>query len=122
MICQARKGFLTLSGCENPATTACSNCGRMMCTVHLAPQSGFTMCYSCAATNPQQPQQQQQQQEGEYDETWAAGYRDTYYHDTGYTPVAGGAYAFNRHDRNSFTNQTRDGSESETETGSFDES
>jgi hypothetical protein len=121
MICQARKGFLTLSGCENPATVACSNCGRMMCTIHLAPQSGFTMCYSCAATaNPQQ--QQQQQQEGEYDETWAAGYRDSYYSDTGYTPVAGSAYAFNRHDRSSFSSRTRDQSESETEHGGFEES
>jgi hypothetical protein len=120
MICQARKGFLTLSGCENPATTACSNCGRMMCTVHLAPQSGFTMCYSCAATNPQNQEGQQQQQEGEYDETWATGYRDSYYSDTGYTPVA--ASGFTRHDRSSFSSRTRNESEDGSEHGGFDES
>ena len=116
MNCEARKGFLTLSGCENPATTACANCGRMMCTVHLAPQSGFTMCYDCAATNPQYAQQQ----EGEYDDTWAAGYRSSYYNDTGYSPVYGSG--FNRHDRSSFTSRTRNVSEDESEHGGFDES
>ena len=112
MNCEGRKGFLTLANCENPAMTACSNCGRMMCTIHLAPQSGFTMCHDCAATNPQY------QQEGEYDDTWAAGYRSSYYNDTGYEPVSG----FSHHDRSSFTSRTRNVSEDETETGGFDAS
>jgi hypothetical protein len=112
MNCEGRKGFLTLANCENPATTACSNCGRMMCTMHLAPQSGFTMCLDCAATNPQY------QREGEYDDTWAAGYRRSYYDDTGYQPVSG----FSRYDRSSFHTRTRNDSEDETDRGGFDAS
>jgi hypothetical protein len=80
MTCEARKGFLTLSGCENPVASACSNCGRSMCTAHLAPQTGFSMCYDCAA-------QDQNVQEGEYDDVWSHRYRNDYYSTTGYTPV-----------------------------------
>ena len=112
MNCEGRKGFLTLADCENPAMTPCANCGRTMCTAHLAPQSGFTTCLDCAATNPEY------RNEGEYDETWAAGYRRSYYDDTGYTPV----YGFARHDRSSFTSRTRNVSEDETEPGGFDAS
>jgi hypothetical protein len=112
MNCEGRKGFLTLANCENPGVTACANCARMMCPVHLAPQSGFTTCLDCAATNPQM------QREGEYDETWAAGYRRSYYDDTGYEPV----YGFSHHDRSSFTSRTRNVSEDETEGGGFDAS
>jgi hypothetical protein len=45
--------------------------------------SGFSTCYDCAAT--QQPQQQQQG-ETDYDDTWAHGYRSSYYSSTGYRP------------------------------------
>jgi hypothetical protein len=112
MNCEGRKGFLTLSNCENPGVTACSNCGRTMCTAHLAPQSGFTMCLDCAAANPQN------QQEGQYDDTWAAGYRRSYYDDTGYVPVQG----FTRYDRSSFHSRTSNLSEDEREGGGFDAS
>lgn len=115
MNCEGRKGFLTLADCENPGVTACANCGRMMCPAHLSAQTGFTTCLDCAAANPQQ---QQQQEEGEYDETWATGYRNSYYSDTGYTPVS----SFDRHDRSSFTTRTRNESEDETERGGFDAS
>ncbi len=112
MNCEGRKGFLTLANCENPGATACANCARMMCPAHLAPQSGFTTCLDCAATNPEM------NREGEYDETWAAGYRRSYYADTGYTPVHG----FSHHDRSSFTTRTRYASEDETEGDGFDAS
>jgi hypothetical protein len=115
MNCEGRKGFLTLASCENPGMTPCANCGRTMCTMHLSPQSGFSTCHDCAATNPQQ---QQQEGETEYDDTWAAGYRSTYYSDTGYEPVHG----FSRHDRSSFTSRTRNVSEDETDQGGFDAS
>ena len=116
MNCEGRKGFLTLANCENPGVTACQNCARMMCPAHLSALSGFSTCLDCAAANPQT--QQRQQEEGEYDETWAAGYRRSYYDDTGYEPV----YGFSRHDRSSFTTRTTNVSEDETESGGFDES
>lgn len=117
MNCEGRKGFLTLSNCENPGVTPCANCGRTMCPVHLSPRSGFTTCLDCAAANPET-----QQEEGEYDETWAAGYRRSYYDDTDYTPVSGSSSMFDRHDRSSFSSRTRNVSEDETESGGFDES
>lgn len=111
MNCEGRKGFLTLSNCENPGVTACASCARMMCPAHLSARSGFTTCLDCAAASLQN-----QQERGEHDETWAAGYRRSYYDDTGYSPV------FSHHDRSSFTSGTRNVSEDETETGGFDAS
>lgn len=91
MICAAAKGFLTQADCGAPAATACSNCGRTMCTMHLSPTSGFSMCYDCAAT--QQPQKQEgEQQDVEYDDTWAHGYRASYYTSTGYRPYGTSSY------------------------------
>lgn len=116
MNCEGRKGFLTLADCENPGVTACANCGRMMCPAHLSALSGFTTCHDCAAANPQQ--QQQRQEDGEYDDTWAAGYRSSYYNDTGYAPVSG----FSGHDRSSFTSRSRNVSEEESDRNGFDES
>ena len=88
MICAAAKGFLTQADCGLPAASACSHCGRPMCTAHLSPASGFSMCYDCAAT---QQQPQGEEQEAEYDDTWAHGYRASYYSSTGYRP-SGSAY------------------------------
>lgn len=118
MNCEARKGFLTLSGCENPAATACSNCGRSMCTAHLAPQTGFSMCYDCAATN-------QNVQEEEYDDVWSHRYRNDYYSSTGYTPVYSsyrGSSYYDRQDANSFDDTVRDNAEDDVDRGGFGES
>lgn len=83
MTCEAMKGFLTQGVCGAPAATQCSHCARTMCTAHLSPATGFSMCFDCAAT--QQPQQQQQDQTAtDYDDTWAHGYRTSYYASTGY--------------------------------------
>ena len=87
MICAAAKGFLTQSECGTPAATACSQCGRPMCAVHLSPASGFSTCYDCAATQQPQQGEQQQQQDVEYDDQWAHGYRASYYSSTGYRPT-----------------------------------
>jgi hypothetical protein len=84
MNCEARKGFLTMSNCENPAARACANCGRMLCPTHLAPPD-FSMCLDCAATAAQTPPDQPQT-EGEYDDVWAHGYRSSYYASSGYSP------------------------------------
>ena len=108
--CEAQKGFLTLSRCENPAVTACSNCGRSMCSTHLAPQSGFSMCFDCAANSPEV-------QEEEYDDVWSNRYRRTYYTSRGYTPRE-----WDRQDAHSFDERQRDAAEDEAERRGFGES
>lgn len=116
--CEAQKGFLTLSGCENPAATACSNCGRSMCTQHLAPQSGFSMCFDCAAGSSEA-----NAEEGEYDDVWAHRYRGSYYASTGYTPVDWSSrHGYDEQDAQSFTQQERDFAEDDLEPGGFGES
>lgn len=116
MICAAAKGFLTQADCGAPAASACSHCGRPMCAAHLSPASGFSMCYDCAATQqPQQDQQQQQPQDVEYDDTWAHGYRSSYYSSTGYRP-------YDSSDTSSFNDRgTADFDDDET-AGGFDAS
>jgi hypothetical protein len=115
--CEAQKGFLTLSGCANPAMTPCSNCGRSMCSVHLAPQTGFSMCFDCAATTSTV------QEEG-YDDVWSHRYRNSYYATTGYTPMdrsSSGDY-YDRQDARSFDESARDAAEDEGGRGGFGES
>ena len=117
--CEAQKGFLTLSGCENPAATACSNCGRTMCTAHLAPQSGFSTCFDCAAGSSET-----NAEEGEYDSLWAHRYRGSYYATTGYTPMDRSSRHddYDAQDAQSFTEQERDVAEDEVEHDGFGES
>lgn len=117
MNCQASRGFLTLSACDTPAATACSNCGRTMCPAHLSPASGFSTCYDCAATQRQQEEQGELDQTGEYDETWARGYRSSYYASSGYHPNS----SYDRHDASSFDERQGDAFDEETERG-FDAS
>ena len=115
MNCEARKGFLTLSPCENPAATTCAHCARSLCPKHLAPPH-FTMCLDCVATN-QQTQPDQQQGETEYDDTWAHGYRSSYYATSGYRPGS----SYDRQDAGSFDERGGDAFDEETERG-FDAS
>lgn len=119
MICAAAKGFLTQSDCGASATTLCANCHRPMCTVHLAPQSGFTMCLDCAAT--QQPAQKENAQT-EYDDTWAHGYRSSYYSTTGYRPYHDSSSSYDRQDAHSFDERRSDSFDDETERDGFDAS
>lgn len=113
MICAARKGFLTLSDCGEPAATMCANCGRPMCAKHLSPTSGFTNCYDCTATTA--PQEEGQQGQGQYDDAWAHRYRDDYYRTSGYTPMT----YYDSHDRTSFDSRQDDFGEDEVERGGF---
>jgi hypothetical protein len=117
MNCEARKGFLTLSHCENPAATTCAHCARSLCPAHLAPPH-FTMCLDCAATNPEAGQNEPQG-EGEYDDVWAHRYRSSYYSSTGY--VAGSSY-YDSQDARSFDSTVGDDFGDETEVGGFGES
>jgi hypothetical protein len=119
MNCEAQKGFLTLSHCENPAATACANCARSLCPAHLAPPT-FTMCYDCAATAGQSQQQQPSEREDEYDESWAHDYRSSYRNDTGY--VAGSTTYYDSQDTRSFDEREGDDFGDETVRDGFAES
>lgn len=79
--CTAQSGFLTMSGCDNTATTVCASCGSPRCPIHLSPRSGFTQCLECANREPQP-----EQEEADYDEDWSYRYRDSYYSSSGYRP------------------------------------
>ena len=114
MICAAAKGFLTQTDCGAPAASACTHCGRPMCAAHLSPASGFTMCYDCAAT---QQQQQQQPENTDYDDTWAHGYRSSYYSSTGYRPHSSSSY--DNTDADAFNDQTTDEFDEDREPGGF---
>jgi hypothetical protein len=122
--CMARRGFLTLGDCENPAATMCGTCGRAMCAVHLSPQTGFSTCYDCAAANPTNAQEG----EGEYDETWSHRYRDEYYSTTGYRPVYSGTHHsdtyYDDQDVRSFDSEADDdlAGDDESAAGDFGES
>lgn len=120
MNCEASKGFLTLSPCENPAATACAHCGRSLCPAHLAPPH-FTTCLDCAATQ-RQPGQEGEQGEGEYDDVWAHGYRSSYYSSTGYTPGSSHDSSYDSQDVRSFDEQQGEDFGDDTEPGGFGES
>ena len=113
MNCQARKGFLTLSPCDNPGVTACATCGRFMCPAHLAP--GFTTCLACAALSPATGDPANNQ----YDSVWANRYRQDYYEDRGYTPV-GHSSRFDSYDQNAFDETQRDFGEDDRERDGFE--
>ena len=124
--CMARRGFLTLSDCGNPATTMCNTCSRPMCAMHLSPTSGFTQCLDCAMTNPQQ--QQNENAEEQYDDEWAHRYRDDYYSSTSYRPF----YSGSRYDDSYYSSQDvrsfdedandRELADDESDTGGFEAS
>ena len=123
--CMARRGFLTLSDCENMATTACSNCGRMMCPVHLSPTSGFSMCLDCAATTQNQQTQEGETGEQDYNEEWATGYRNDYYSSSRYAPVYTGSHSdsyYDSQDVRSFDTEEQGVVDDEEDRGGFGES
>lgn len=120
MICTARRGFLTLSDCGEPAATSCANCGQPVCAAHLSSRSGFTNCLECSATAAPAA-------EGEepYDDVWAHRYRDDYYRTSGYTPLYGtaaGVTAYAAHDAAGFDGRPDDFAEEESEGAGFGDS
>jgi hypothetical protein len=117
MNCQARKGFLTLSECDNPAARACANCGRSFCPSHLSPPA-FSMCLDCAAVDPE-AQSAQEEHEGEYDGVWAHRYRSSYYASTGYTASHS---LYDGNDYSSFDESRGDALDDDTTGGGFGES
>ena len=113
--CAARKGFLTMSDCGNSAARACANCGRDMCSAHLAAQTGFSTCLDCAAARSDVVA-------GEADPLWAHRYRSSYYAATGFLPVYGASMMFDQHDRASFAGTHADTFDDEVDRGGFGDS
>lgn len=98
--CMARRGFLTLSACGDPAATMCSTCGQPTCAVHLSPQSGFSQCLSCAAADPNVEAE-------DNDSVWSSRYRDDYYASSSYRGMSTDRY--DDRDASSFDETQRDG-------------
>lgn len=117
MTCSATKGFLTLGDCGIPATSACTQCGRTMCAAHLSPTSGFSTCYDCAATQPRQGEEG----ETEYDESWAHGYRSSYYSESGYSPSSRSSH-YDSTDTRSFADDNNEGFDEDQSPGGFEAS
>jgi hypothetical protein len=96
--CTARRGFLTLHDCGNPASTNCVSCSRPICSEHLSPRSGFTQCLDCFARGASQdPAAAKATADDEYDPEWSAGYRRSYY-GSGYRPIYSGYYGSTYYD------------------------
>jgi hypothetical protein len=103
--CACKRGFFTLRDCENPAAATCDICSRRVCSKHLAPRVGATVCVECAAKQeeegvvtpaggkPSGKQPADQPMETEEDVTYqAARYRSRYYRSYGYEPMWWGSY------------------------------
>ncbi|HEX9983753.1 MAG TPA: hypothetical protein VGF69_10855 [Thermoanaerobaculia bacterium] len=119
MNCMARRGFLTLSDCGNPASTVCATCARPMCPEHLSPSSGFANCLDCGARATEEENQDRDAAETmpeDVDNEWAYGFRHRYY-STGYRPIYAGSH--NDHYYDNYDSRSFDGSVNEQ---SFDES
>ena len=92
-----------------------------MCTMHLAPQSGFTTCLDCMARDPNV----QPSAEDESDGVWAHRYRDNYYSSSSYRPYYyGSSYNdtyYDDQDVRSFDDDVnaQGALEDDTETGGF---
>ncbi|HVR37465.1 MAG TPA: hypothetical protein VMU84_00095 [Thermoanaerobaculia bacterium] len=67
--------------------TLCTSCGRMMCTEHLSPTSGFTQCLECANQNATHDENAT-----DYDNDWSYRYRHSYYAHSGYVPISSNYY------------------------------
>ena len=103
--CQARRGFLLLHDCGNPATYTCETCNRTMCTEHMSSRSGYKSCLECQA----KAYQHQPDVPRDYDSDWVYGYRRHYYTTYGYQPFYDGALVYDDYDVRSFDDHVNAG-------------
>jgi len=104
--CQCKSGFFTLRDCEEPPVKSCDGCGRMMCTRHTSPASGFTQCLDCFAKGRQEGSEQDdeltaQESDVALDDEWTYGTRAAFY-SGGYRPIYAGRDTFDDYDVRSF--------------------
>jgi len=79
--CAAQRGFLMFRNCGNAANTECSNCGRPMCSEHLAASTGFTKCLDCTAREPDS------KWSAGNDREYAYGFRHAFYTAAAFAPI-----------------------------------
>jgi uncharacterized membrane protein YgcG len=53
--CGQRRGFLSLFTCGEPAETACTRCGKMVCHKHLRQELSGPCCPDCAVIGVIEP-------------------------------------------------------------------
>lgn len=106
--CQCKSGFFTLRDCDEPPVKNCDACGRMMCTRHTSPASGFTQCLDCWAKADQEQRTQTDEDtmtasdsHETLDDEWTYGTRHAYYA-AGYRPLYTGDDTFDDYDVRSF--------------------
>ena len=79
--CAAQRGFLMFRNCGKTATGECSNCGRPMCSEHLAASTNYTTCLDCAARQPDS-----KWSAGD-DREYAYGFRHAFYTTAAFAPI-----------------------------------
>ena len=106
--CECKSGFFTLRDCEEPPVKSCDGCGRMMCTRHTSPASGFMQCLDCFAKGRQEEQHEDDEEsltasdtDVALDDEWTYGTRAAFYAG-GYRPLYGGRSRFDDYDARSF--------------------
>ena len=57
--CECKSGFFSLRDCDGAPAGSCSSCSRTICTRHLSPASGFTLCLDCHARSALAPGEEQ---------------------------------------------------------------
>jgi hypothetical protein len=89
MTCQWQLGVMTLMQCGEPATGACSLCGRPLCIKHMVMGMTGAGCPQCAANNEGFPRSE---------DTELAAARQEYYRPYGGAPGFGSAGYFSAGD------------------------
>jgi len=104
--CQCKSGFFTLRDCDEPPVKSCAACGRMICTRHTSPASGFTQCLDCWAKEGAKEEEDPDRmtakdEESALDDEWTYGTRSAFYAG-GYRPLYAGHDTFDDYDARSF--------------------
>lgn len=127
--CQCRSGFFTLRDCDEPPIKSCTGCGRMICTRHTSPASGFMQCLDCWAKESQKKREDEDPEEEELtaedaetplDDEWTYGTRHAFYA-SGYRPVSS-RDSFDDYDAASFDDTGADDWDSGEGGGGFGDS
>jgi hypothetical protein len=101
--CAAQRGFLMFRDCGNPATGECADCGRPMCSEHLAASTNYTVCLDCLARRPNN------EWNTTNDREYAYGFRHAFYTTAGFAPIglAAADAFYNDYDIRSFDSRRK---------------
>lgn len=65
MSCEETAGFLFRHPCSREAVSACAECGRGLCALHMKPWEGSSLCVACALRYRQEQEAGQRPPPGE---------------------------------------------------------